>query len=87
LNGLLSNDARDLIQGLTIPTLDVVEALGYAYTPNFTSFTLNGLPVTIDTGASSYTASTKRLLISTARLIDLNQATPSNPLIFSWNHT
>ncbi|XGW25367.1 hypothetical protein V3C99_006640 [Haemonchus contortus] len=66
-----------------IPTLDVIEILGYDFYPIFTTFTLNGAKVNIDTQASSYMPLSRRLYISTKNLIPLAK---SNSFVLSWSH-
>ncbi|KAK5978421.1 hypothetical protein GCK32_012998 [Trichostrongylus colubriformis] len=72
-----------LFQSVKIPTLDVIEILGYDFYPIFSSFTLNGVKVNIDTQASSYMSLSRRLFISTKNLINLSKA---DAFELSWSH-
>jgi len=74
-------------QQLPIPTLDILEVLGYTYTPDFNSFKLNNNPVSIDTQLSNYNSATNRLFISTARLIDISTIGAGTSSVMTWNHT
>ncbi|KAK6019628.1 hypothetical protein OSTOST_14730 [Ostertagia ostertagi] len=66
-----------------IPTLDVIEIMGYDFYPQFTTFTLNGFKINIDTQSSSYLPLSRRLYIKTKNLINLSNA---DAFELSWTH-
>lgn len=73
----------DCDKSVSIPTLDVIEILGYDYFPSFTSFYLNGQKINVNVQTSSYSQVSRRLFISTKRLIDLQMATD---FTLTWSH-
>ncbi|RCN51727.1 glycosyl hydrolase, family 31 [Ancylostoma caninum] len=72
---------------VSIPSLDVIEVLGYGYYPNFSSFQLNGKKVNINVQTSSFSPFSRRLLISTPNLVKLSDyASSDGRFVLSWSH-
>lgn len=69
---------------LAIPTLDVIEVLGYSHYPDFNTFNLDGKKINVNVQLSSYNAFKQRLYISTPKLIDLSAITGSS--VLQWSH-
>ncbi|CAJ0930918.1 unnamed protein product, partial [Mesorhabditis belari] len=70
------------ISNYTLPTLDIIDIVGYDYTPDFNSFYLNGKRININIQTSSYSPFTRRLFISTKNLIDMNAESTT----LAWSH-
>ncbi|CAJ0565183.1 unnamed protein product, partial [Mesorhabditis spiculigera] len=71
---------------LTLPTLDVIEIFGYAYTPDYTSFYWNGNKLNVNVQTSSYNALRRILTLRTVGLIDLNVAAQRTNNVLTWTH-
>ncbi|VIO86322.1 Uncharacterized protein BM_BM5229 [Brugia malayi] len=69
--------------GLVVPTLDVVDVIGYRYQPNLSEVWLNGIPVKIDLQQSHYDSSKNRLLIVKKNLVKIANGKKQ---ILSWSH-
>ncbi|KIH66498.1 glycosyl hydrolase, family 31 [Ancylostoma duodenale] len=85
-NATLSSVCESCDPSVSIPSLDVIEVLGYGYYPNFSNFQLNGKKVNINVQTSSFSPFSRRLLISTSNLVKLSDYTPSGGFILSWSH-
>ncbi|CAI4224412.1 unnamed protein product [Auanema sp. JU1783] len=70
-------------ESVAIPSLAVIEILGYDFTPDFNSFKANGKTVLIDQSTSSYNKS-KRVLYVKASNILTNMKSSTT---ISWNHS
>ena len=68
---------------MKLQSLDNIEIFGYPYDPNLKSAKLNGNPIAINTGTSSYSPFTQVLNITTTNFLDLNTG---GPWILTWNN-
>ncbi|VBB29260.1 unnamed protein product [Acanthocheilonema viteae] len=69
--------------GLVVPTLDVVDIIGYRYHPKLDEVRLNGMPIKIDTQQSHYDSSKNRLLIVKRNLMNIANGKKQT---LSWSH-
>jgi len=67
---------------LPLPTLNALEILGFPYQPSFSSLSLNGAPIAVDTNQSSYDSVKKILRIIAVPLI--NFSTGGNQWNLNW---
>ncbi|VDL71286.1 unnamed protein product [Nippostrongylus brasiliensis] len=70
-------------RSVAIPTLDVIEILGYEYYPVLTSFYLNGAKINVNAQTSSYNPISHRLFISTKNFISLSAG---SSFVLTWTH-
>uniref|UniRef100_A0A158Q8C6 alpha-glucosidase n=1 Tax=Elaeophora elaphi TaxID=1147741 RepID=A0A158Q8C6_9BILA len=68
---------------LVIPTLDVMDIIGYRYQPNLSEVWLNGKLVEIDIQQSHYDSSKNRLLIAKRNLVNIASGKKQT---LSWHH-
>uniref|UniRef100_A0A8R1XWR3 P-type domain-containing protein n=1 Tax=Onchocerca volvulus TaxID=6282 RepID=A0A8R1XWR3_ONCVO len=69
--------------GLVVPTLDVVDIIGYQYHPSLSEMWLNGIPIKIDNQKSYYDSSKNRLLIVKKNLLNIANGEKQT---LSWYH-
>ncbi|CAG9537346.1 unnamed protein product [Cercopithifilaria johnstoni] len=69
--------------GLVVPTLDVVDVIGYRYHPKLNEVWLNGMLVEIDIQQSHYDDSKNRLLIIKKNLVNIANGKKQT---LSWSH-
>ncbi|OZC08404.1 glycosyl hydrolase, family 31 [Onchocerca flexuosa] len=69
--------------GLIVPTLDVVDIIGYQYLPKLSEMWLNGIPIKIDNQKSYYDNSKNRLLIVKKNLLNIANGEKQT---LSWYH-
>uniref|UniRef100_A0A914W3I0 P-type domain-containing protein n=1 Tax=Plectus sambesii TaxID=2011161 RepID=A0A914W3I0_9BILA len=75
------------VNGMSVPTLDIIELFGYKFSPSFQSFALDGNPLTLDMSSSFYNASVNQAYIKATNLIDLTKLNSGTPSVLSWRHT
>lgn len=80
----LTSSGTTTATALPIPTLDVIEVLGYSHYPDFTSFTLDGKKLNVNVQLSSYNAFKQILFISTPNLIDMSSVAGTS--VLQWRH-
>lgn len=66
-----------------MPTLDVVDVIGYHYHPKLNEVWVNGISVEIDIQQSHYNSSTNRLLIVKKNLVNIASGKKQT---LSWSH-
>uniref|UniRef100_A0A915PSC0 alpha-glucosidase n=1 Tax=Setaria digitata TaxID=48799 RepID=A0A915PSC0_9BILA len=69
--------------GLTVPTIDVVDIIGYHYQPKLDEVRLNEKLIKIDTEKSHHDSSKNRLLIMKRNMIDIANGKKQT---LSWSH-
>uniref|UniRef100_F1KSW9 Maltase-glucoamylase n=1 Tax=Ascaris suum TaxID=6253 RepID=F1KSW9_ASCSU len=69
---------------IVLPSLDIIDVIGYNYYPDLHKATLNGREAHMDLKKSSYSMLTKRLYIETAKFIKLPIL---SKVILTWPHS
>ncbi|VDK71935.1 unnamed protein product [Litomosoides sigmodontis] len=69
--------------GLAVPTLDIVDIIGYRYHPKLSAVWLNDKPIEIDMQQSYYDDSRSRLLITKMNLVNIGNGKKQT---LSWSH-
>uniref|UniRef100_A0A0M3KE34 Maltase-glucoamylase n=1 Tax=Anisakis simplex TaxID=6269 RepID=A0A0M3KE34_ANISI len=73
-----------ITDSLKIPSLDIIDIIGYDYFPDLHKATMNGKAVSIDLSKSSYNILTKRLYIETDQFIKWPLR---SKITLTWPHT
>ncbi|KHN85505.1 Maltase-glucoamylase, intestinal [Toxocara canis] len=71
-------------EGIKLPSLDIIDVIGYNYFPDLHKAMLNGKPAAIDLKKSSYSMLTKRLYIEATNLIKLPTG---SKVTLTWPHS
>uniref|UniRef100_A0A183CUI4 Maltase-glucoamylase, intestinal n=1 Tax=Gongylonema pulchrum TaxID=637853 RepID=A0A183CUI4_9BILA len=73
-------------KGLTVPSIDILDIIGYHYKADLDEAMLNGKPAKISLQTSHYDSLRSRLLIKTTNLLEIGKAAPGSKLTLSWPH-
>lgn len=69
--------------GLVVPSLDVVDVIGYCYHPELSEVRLNGMLVKIDIQHSYYDNTKNRLMLVKKDLVEISSGKKHT---LSWTH-
>lgn len=78
--------AKHTSKRLTVPTIDILDIIGYHYYPNLDEAMLNGKPVKINMQSSYYDSLRGRLFIKTVNLLNIGKAEQMSKLTLLWPH-
>lgn len=73
-----------IANGFAIPTLDIIDVIGYGYNPQLDKAQLDGKSISISMQTSRYDRTNKHLHIETNKLINLSKG---SKITFTWPHS